>query len=338
MTTALRTKAGEFGRWLPGVALSLVAILFLARLADWSEVARALAAVEITWLVPAIFCYLAGVFFRSLTWKTLLLDRASLSQAFLKLNEGYLINNLFPLRLGELGRVLLLSQDTGLSAFFVLSTTVIERAYDLAIAALLLLATLPLVLSVGSTQAVAFGVAGAVGIGMTLMFLLARSREQIQARLTRMGVSHTFYQRRILPWLDSFIAGLEVLTRTDRFLLSLGLILLSWVSGAIEIHLLILSFGAPAPFWWTGFALGVVSLGIAVPSAPASLGVYEAAMVGALTVLGVPASQALAIAILAHVIHIASTGLIGGIALFRDGRTLTGVYRRVRSVRLSREP
>ncbi len=326
------------GRWLPGLALSLAAIFLLVRLADWSEVARAIAAVEITWLIPAIFCYLAGVFFRSLTWKTLLLNRASLSQTFLKLNEGYLINNLFPLRLGELGRVLLLSQRAGLSAFFVLSTIVIERAYDLAIAALLLLATLPLVLNVGTNQAVAFIVAGGVGLGLILMFLLARSRERIQTWLGRRGASHQFYQRRILPWLDSLIAGLEVLTRMDRFLLSLGLNLLSWSFGAIEIHLLILSFGVPAPFWWTGFALGVVSLGIAVPSAPASLGVYEAAMVGALAVLGVPTSKALAIAITAHLIHITSTGLIGGIALFRDGQTLSGVYRRLKTVHLWRDP
>jgi len=326
------------GRWLPGLALSLAAIFLLVRLADWSEVGGALAAVEITWLVPAIFCYLAGVFFRSLTWRTLLLNRASLSQAFFKLNEGYLINNLFPLRLGELGRVLLLSQKSGLSAFFVLSTIVIERAYDLAIAALLLLATLPLVLNVGSSQAIACGIAGAAGLGIILMFQLARSRERIQSRLRRMGVTNQFYQRRVLPWLDSLLAGLEVLTRVDRFVLSLGFILLSWFFGAIEIHLLILSFGAPAPFWWTGFALGVVSLGIAVPSAPASLGVYEAAMVGALTVLGVSTAQALAIAILAHLIHITSTGLIGGIALFRDGQTLTGVYRRLRAVRLPRDP
>jgi hypothetical protein len=61
-------------------------------------------------------------------------------------------------------------------------------------------------------------------------------------------------------------------------------------------------------------------------------------MVGALAVLGVPTSQALAIAITAHLIHITSTGLIGGIALFRDGQTLSGVYRRLKTVHLWRDP
>jgi uncharacterized protein (TIRG00374 family) len=129
---------------------------------------------------------------------------------------------------------------------------------------------------------------------------------------------------------------LEVLTRIDKFLLSVFFILMSWFFGAVEIHLLIAGFGISAPWWWTGFALGVVSLGIALPSAPASLGVYEAAMVGALAILGVPASQALAIAIIAHVIHIISTGIIGGIALFRDGETLSGIYQRLKTVRLAR--
>jgi hypothetical protein len=39
--------------------------------------------------------------------------------------------------------MVLLAQATGISAFFVLSTIVIERTYDLAIAGGLLLATVP---------------------------------------------------------------------------------------------------------------------------------------------------------------------------------------------------
>jgi hypothetical protein len=188
-------------------------------------------------------------------------------------------------------------------------------------------------LGIESGQAIALAVAGAVGVGLIAMYFLARSRVSIRRRLEKFGASNRFYQQRALPWLDSLLAGLGALTRLDRFLLSILLILASWLFGSVEIYLLIASFGITAPVWWTGFALGVVSLGIALPAAPASLGVYEAAMVGALTLLGLPTAQALAIAIIAHLIHIIFTGMIGAVALFHDGQSLTGIYQRLRTVR-----
>jgi hypothetical protein len=56
-------------------------------------------------------------------------------------------------------------------------------------------------------------------------------------------------------------------------------------------------------------------------------------MVGALSLLGVAIEQALAFAIVVHLIHILVTGLIGSYGLIRDGETLTGIYRRVRTWR-----
>jgi hypothetical protein len=315
--------------------LSLVAVALLLQLANWNEVINSLALMEIAWLLPAVLFYLAGVFFRSIAWQTLLQNQAALGRVFLTLNEGYLLNSIFPFRLGEFGRALLLSQASNLSAFFVLSTIIIERAYDLAIAAALLLASIPLVFGMESAQAIASGVIVIVGAGIASLYLLARFRRRIRVRLERLGASNQFYRVRLLPWLDSVLAGLGVLTRLDRFLASVTFILVSWLFGAIEIHLLIASFGISAPWWWTAFALGVVSLGIALPSAPASLGVYEAAMAGALSILGVPPGEALAIAIIAHLIHILFTGLIGTAALFQDGQSITGIYQRLKDARLS---
>jgi hypothetical protein len=63
------------------------------------------------------------------------------------------------------------------------------------------------------------------------------------------------------------------------------------------------------------------------------LGVYEAAMVGALSILGYPAGMALAVALVAHLIHIGFTAIVGGIGLVREGETITGLYNRLRNFR-----
>lgn len=334
-----RTSLKEAIRWLPGIVISLVSIFLLLRLADLGQVIQALRTVKLSWLILAVLFYFLGIILRAWTWAILLQGQATSSRAFIALNEGYLLNNLFPFRLGEIGRALLLSRAVGISAFFVLSTIIIERAYDLAIASGLLLATLPFILGFNSAREASLLVLSFVSAALICLFFLARYHEAIKIRLENIWPSNLLYHERFLPRIGFLLSGLGILRRPDRFVISLLLILASWFFGSLEIHLLAVGFGMEPAWWWTGFVLGVVSLGIALPAAPANLGVYEAAMVGSFLLLGVPGTQALALAIIAHFIHITITGVIGVLALAREGQTLTGIYLQLRQeARWQRRP
>ena len=59
------------------------------------------------------------------------------------------------------------------------------------------------------------------------------------------------------------------------------------------------------------FALS--SLGMLLPSSPGALGVYEAVMVTALDVYGVPRDQALAITLFSHMAQFIPVTLVGGL-------------------------
>jgi glycosyltransferase 2 family protein len=328
-------RTGSLLRWLPGLLISLMAIILLVYLTNWSDVWQAVLAIPLPVLLVAILAYFCGLLLRAQTWKILLQNKASYSRVFLTLNEGYLLNNLLPFRLGELGMILLLSQGAQLSAFFVLSTIIVQRAYDMAIAASLLLASLPLALQMQSAGTVAIIVLAGVVLGFLVLFLAATYRGWIKQKLESKFSSSQRFQTMILPRLDALLQGLEVLTRPSQFLLSIAFMFASWFFGMLEIHLLIRGVGAMPVYWWTAFILGIVSLGIAVPSAPAGLGVYEGAMLLALSALGVPPALGLAVAIVAHVIHITITGVIGSIALIRDGQSLVGLYQRLRHSEIS---
>jgi uncharacterized protein (TIRG00374 family) len=328
-----RSKLTGVARWLPGLIISVVAILLLISFSNWQEVIQVISSIKLNWLFPALILFVISMGFRSLSWMVILQNKAPYRRVFLALNEGYLLNNIFPFRLGELGRAFLLSQATSLSFFFVLSTIVIERAYDLAIAAGLLLATLPLVLGVEIGQSIAYIVLVVVLLGLVAMYLIARNREKIKYKLDDYSLSKPLFRNRLLPWINSILDGLGALARLDQFLLSVLFILLSWFFGAMELYFLTRSFGVDAEIWWIGFVLGVISLGVAIPSAPAGLGVYEVAMVGAFSILGVPSSQALAIALVAHLIQISFTGVVGVYGIFRDGESLAGLYRQLQNFR-----
>ena len=135
-------------------SLALVAIFYLVdlrrlmdavRLADYRFIILLLA-ITLVWLVV-----------RSIVWRTLLQERAPLGMVFLTLNEGYLLNNVLPLRLGEVGRAFLFSRKAQLGFLQVFSTVLIERIMDVALAAGVLLVTLPFVVGGGfAWQAAAF--------------------------------------------------------------------------------------------------------------------------------------------------------------------------------------
>jgi uncharacterized protein (TIRG00374 family) len=130
-----------------------------------------------------------------------------------------------------------------------------------------------------------------------------------------------------------FLNGLTVLTDTRRFLTAVGLMLFDWAINIFQYYLMLRAFFPDAIPLWAFFALGSATLSIAAPSSPGSLGVFEAALVGALAVFGVEPSAATAFAIAMHFTMYASTGLFGVYALVVDGLSLSGLYRELGNIK-----
>jgi glycosyltransferase 2 family protein len=92
-------------------------------------------------------------------------------------------------------------------------------------------------------------------------------------------------------------------------------------------YVMLLSIAPNAPLWWAGFGDAVLAMGVAVPSAPAALGVFEGSLAGALSLVGVSFSLALGYAILMHFIQFVITGILGLWGLARDGRSFSSLFR-----------
>lgn len=320
----------EARRWLPGVLISIVALFVLFRLANWQDLGLAFQSIRLWNLLIALVLTLASLVVRSAAWKALLADRPKLLDAFSIICQGYLLNNLFPLRLGEIGRAVFMGKKIEVSPFHVLSTIIIERAFDLGIAAILLLSTLPLAIGADWAQAVATVTLTLVGIGFAALFLMARFSEQVHNLMTRLGQRWQWFQRLVLPRIDSLLDGLVALKSIGQFLKVLFWIMLTWVIWVLIYYVMLLPVAPQAPLWWAAFADSILALGVAIPSAPAALGVYEASMVAALSILGISYSVALGYAILMHFIQFASTAVLGFWGLARERRSLSSIFNEVR--------
>jgi uncharacterized protein (TIRG00374 family) len=317
--------------WLPGVLLSILAIWLLSRLVTWQEVVNAVTSLNLRLLPIALVCYFIGMFLRAFAWRIMLDGKIPYWRVFFAMNEGYLLNNIFPLRLGELGRAVLLGRSSGLGTFRVLSAIVIERSYDMAISAGLLLATLPLALGMDWARPVAWLILFIVVAILVAMHFAARYSQPVEKYLRGKFVKWRFFQTWLLPKFISILEGFTALTDLRLFLGSLILLIISWGFAILENWVLLRSIVTNPPVWWAAFVLGVTALGGALPSVSGAVGVLEAAVVGALVVLKVNPSTALAYGIVLHIIHFVLSSLLGMIGLARDGENLSRIYTELRT-------
>jgi glycosyltransferase 2 family protein len=323
---------------LPGFIVSAAALAIVFYFADFQELVTALRLADYRLVFTGIIVSVIWLVVRGLAWRTLLQAKASFQVVFYTLNEGYLLNNILPFRLGEVGRALLLGRKTSLGFWQVLSSILIERSLDLALAAGLLLSTIPFV--VGADWAVQGAIisAGIVLMGLVFLYALARNREWTEARFNALGKRWQLIERQGGARIHSFLEGLSVLTEGGYFIRAVALLVLDWFIAIFQYYLILRAFFPNAEFLWAAFALGVAAVGIAAPSSPGAVGVMEAALVGALSLFGLDPSVSLAFAITVHIIQILVTGLLGSYALSKDGETLSGLYRSARGLLNKAEP
>jgi uncharacterized protein (TIRG00374 family) len=267
---------------IPGLAVSVICLVVVFYFIDPHQLLQALQLADYRLVFIGFLVSVSWLLVRGMVWRTLLQNKASYSQVFFTVTEGYLLNNLLPFRLGEVARALLLSQKAGLQFWGVLSTIVIERILDLAMAVGLLLITLPFVVGASWAAEAAFGAGTLVVVGLAVLYLLARYREWAIRQYEKLGARWPILLRIGGRRVTEFLNGLSVLTAGTLFLKAIAWSIANWLVAIAQYYLLMLAFFPHAKLLWAAFALGVAALGIAAPSSPGALGVLELSIVGAL--------------------------------------------------------
>ncbi|MRS05642.1 flippase-like domain-containing protein, partial [bacterium] len=233
-------------------------------------------------------------------------------------SEGYFLNNVLPFRAGEVARSFFVGRSTGKGTFYVLSTIVIERAFDIAFAAVYVIITLPFLLGMDWIKPVATIALILVFAALFLLFLIARNKDKVlnwANNITKPNKIVAF----ILPKIENIIEGFGLLANPSQFFLSLLWIGINWVVWTSTYCLAVNAVIPGAPIWWGIFLTGVMALGVAIPSAPSALGVYEASFVAAIVILGGQTGTALAYAIILHLLAFSFSAIFGIWGLIREG-------------------
>ena len=327
-----QSRGRDWVRILLGLVISLIALALVISLIDFKQFVEAIRQANLLYLVLGGSMTLLWLVCRGKAWQTLLKNRATYRDVFFTLNEGYLINNILPFRLGEVARAYLLGRKAHLNFWDVFSTVLIERFLDLAFAVGLLFGTVAFAVNLSWAREVAIGAGVVVFVALVTLYLLARYQTLALDWIEKAGKRWVLVKRVAGTRVASFLNGLTILVDARLFASAVGWIALNWVVVVVQYYVLLLAFIPNAQLLWSTFGLGASALGIAVPSSPGSVGVFEAVLVGALALFGLNVSVTAAYAFFTHFFNYLFTGILGGYELAHEGETFTSIYRQLRRV------
>jgi Uncharacterised protein family (UPF0104). len=174
-------RASDIARFAVALLISGLAIWLLVRQIDVQAFLNAFRSLTPLMMVLIIACFTLGLLVRGVVCWLILGKEFTFSAAFWAMNVGYMLNSILPLRLGEVGRaVLLVMHGKGKHNYpEVFAAIVTERMMDLMIGSLFFLATLPLMVGESNLKNVVIITAVALLIGSVIIFVSARRRESL---------------------------------------------------------------------------------------------------------------------------------------------------------------
>lgn len=309
-------------RIIAGLLISAGFLYLAFRGVHFREVGAALRTANYWWLIPAVSAIVASITLRAVRWRLLFYPRRDLRlmSLFGSLNVGYLINDLLPLRLGEVVRAYLVSQLERVNAAHALSTVAVERVLDMLITLAFFTALLPFVdLPDGASSKV--GVITVIAVGALVVMLLAGAMRERTHALARIGTRRLpgRHAERAHGLLDAVLHGFAALSVPRVAAASVLYSVVIWALAALGLYFGMFAFdlrlSPAAPL----FVLALVSLAFVVPASPGYVGVFHYAVVAALKAFDVDESVALSYAFIAHLIAFLPPMLLGAGYLWRAG-------------------
>jgi glycosyltransferase 2 family protein len=235
---------------------------------------------------------------------------------------GFMANNLLPARAGEVARAYVASRQLPVRFTTALASVGVERVFDGLVmlglmAAAIAAPSFPADTVIAGRSLSALATSAAILFGALLVLaLVVVHRPAPWLRLVGR------VSQRLAHWVEGLVAGLAVLKSPVRFG---GVVLWSlvlWLTNAAAFAVCFRAFGLEVPLEGALLLQGVIGFGVAVPSTPGFVGVFEAATLLTLRVYGVDPTLAVSYALTYHLTTFIPITLLGLWSLSRLRLTL----------------
>ena len=315
--------------WL-GVLISLGFLYWVLSKVEWGNFWETVRHARYIWLLPGIAVYFIGVWVRAWRWHYLLgpIKQIPTKTIFPIVTIGYMGNNVYPARAGEVLRAVVLKRKEGVSVSASLATIIVERIFDGVVMLAFVFVNLPELARmtgssgfVGNIQQVAV-----IGTGVFLtalvVFLLAAMFPQMAMKVGLWFIYRIIPQRfqgRVIKLSNKFLDGLASLRSPFNALMVFFTSVIIWLLETGKYWFVMHAFDFNVSFFALMLMNGIVNLATTIPSAPGYIGTFDAPGIAVLTAYGVEHSVAAGYTLVLHVALWLPVTLLGAYYLAREG-------------------
>jgi uncharacterized protein (TIRG00374 family) len=311
--------------WL-GIAISLAFLYIALQGIDFAEFLRDLQQANLFWLIPGVGAYFLTVSVRAWRWSVLLspLKLIPAERIFPLVVIGYMGNNIYPARIGELLRAYLLRRNEGVPIPSSLATVLIERVMDGLTMLGFVLVGLPAtpILQADPRAGQALLLAGLLFVGTSGAFLwlaFAPQRANWLAQHTLGRVLPARLRGPLLGALERFVQGAGGLRSQAGLAKALGATLIIWLLETLKYACVALAFDLFLPFNGLMLVNGLSNLFTVIPGAPGAVGTFDAGGILGMRALGVSESLSAAYVLVLHVTLWLPVTVLGLLLMLREG-------------------
>jgi uncharacterized protein (TIRG00374 family) len=289
--------------WL-GAGISALFLVLALRNLHLGDVWAQMRAARYGWILPGVAVYFFGVWARTWRWDYLLrpLKRISLRRLFPVVVIGYMGNNVYPARAGEVIRAYVLRRREGVSISASLATIVVERVFDGLVMLIFVFIGLPFTPMPGWLQGMVIAASllffGALALFMTLAIKIEWAELAYGWAIDRVVPAR--FRVPVRGFADRFMTGLYSLRSGRGVLMIFVTSIVIWLAETVKYWFVMHAFDFTVPFWVLMLMNGIVNLATTIPSSPGYVGTFDAPGIEILSIFGVERSLAAGYTLVLH--------------------------------------
>jgi uncharacterized protein (TIRG00374 family) len=300
-------------------------VIELLRMADWRYLATSVVALVIAYVFLAI------------RWRYLLGNQPGFIPAFHSVNVSNLVNSLTPIPEIAL-RVLITGQDRGMSVPGATSGMLVERSMEQVMRVLAFMVAVLTGYVVAINSSSIYVNAGLIITFLVLMALLLRNAEGfiawVQLQIRRFPRLDRPQVEKVLTDMET---GLKLAGGPKQLTIGWLMSFAIWGAFFVFAYLVLLGLNITFPVPQM-IAISMMTLAVAPPSAPGTPGIYQATIVGALSlVAGLDLAVMTTFAIMFHILQVLPLIVLGFWGLIGTNLSLRGLVRQQQAVPVEQE-
>ncbi len=325
-----------------GIALSVAALYFAFRNVPLGDLVVYLGSINYVWVIPATFLVLLSFFVRALRWQFILASthKIGIWPAFHPMMIGFMINCIFPGRLGEFARPAILQKKEQVPFGTGIATVAAERVFDVAALVTFAVITLTAIdinpevqivfgnfqlnratLEILFNRIILMGILLMIGmiavsipsirraihqliLALPLLFIFASETTKTKIRVKACEPLTRF--------VDNIAKGFTLVKHPQKIIICSIYSLLVWIIAAFSYYAF--SFGSPGvqlTFTEMFAVMVIICLFIALPSVPGFWGLWEAGGVFAMSLFGTSSDVAAGFTLANHAVQMFPVIVVG---------------------------